>query len=58
MQLVLKDHVGKLRGTKAKEKKQRLRGEMKGADSAKGENKMHDGIMKFGRVWENKRLKS
>ena len=33
----------KIKGTKAKEKKQRLRGEMKGAESAKGENKMHDG---------------
>ena len=28
----------KTKGTRAKEKKQRLRGEMKGAGSAKGEN--------------------
>ena len=33
----------KTNGTRAKEKKQRLISEMKGADSAKGENKMHEG---------------
>ena len=34
----------KTKGTRAEEKKQRLRGEMKGADSAKGE--MHEEIVK------------
>ena len=36
----------KTKGTRAKEKTQRRRGEMKGADSAKGENKMHEGDKK------------
>ncbi len=37
----------KTKGTRAKEKKQRLRGDMKGADSAKGENKMQEGVNKM-----------
>ena len=34
---------GEMRGTKDKEKNQRLRGEIKGAHSAKGRNQMHGG---------------
>ena len=34
---------GELRGTKDKEKNQRLRGEIKGVRSAKGRNGMHEG---------------
>ena len=41
------DYQRKTNGTRAKEKKRRLRGEMNGADSAKGENKMHEGDNKF-----------
>ena len=47
----------KTKGTRAKEKKQRQRGEMKGADSAKGENKMHEGNNKRN-TEGNKRHKS
>ncbi len=35
--------TGKIKGTRAKEKNERLRGEMKSADSANGENKKHEG---------------
>ena len=33
----------KIKGTRAKEESNRLREKIKGADSAKGENKMHEG---------------
>ena len=33
---------GRIRGTKAREENERFRCEIKGADCAKGENKMHD----------------
>ena len=33
---------GKIKGTRTKEENKRLRCEIKGADRAKGENKMHD----------------
>ena len=34
---------GKMKGTKAKEENERLRVKIKGAGSANGENKMHEG---------------
>ena len=37
----------KIRGTKAKEENRRLRGEIKGSGSAKGENKMYEGEIAF-----------
>ena len=49
MQMVLRGKMckerrttGIIRGTNAKEENARLRCEIKGADCAKGENKMHD----------------
>ena len=33
---------GRIRGTKTREENERFRCEIKGADCAKGENKMHD----------------
>ena len=36
----------KIKSSRAKEKKQWLRGEIEGADSAQGKNKMHQGIIK------------
>ena len=35
--------TGKIKGTRAKEENERSRGEMKGADSANGDNKKHEG---------------
>ena len=39
-----KDYGGKKEGTSAKEEIQQLGWKIQGADSAKGENKMHDGL--------------
>ena len=38
---------GKIQGTRAKEENERLRGEVKGADSDEGEHRIHEGENKM-----------
>ena len=42
-----KGTLGKIKGTKAKEENKRLKEKIKGAGSAKGENKGHEGRNKM-----------
>ena len=39
----IRDHVGNLTGTRAKGESKRIEEKIRGASSAKGENKMHEG---------------